>query len=1221
MRSAKYEYRPNANLVLESDRDRRAAREPSGEAESLAGRLGSSRMGDRVNRARPAELDDKLAKAKAKHERGKADAEADAAAGRRAGRRGKGFLAELAEVEASGYRPKTRETRAVWEQILTFVQRYLGDQPQEILAGAAEETLAIIKGASTDGAGAGAGAGAGGKSASAAQARVGELLGVRLAEDAYARLAGLARGITDFHIGGAGGDGAGGAGGAGAGGAAGGRLDEDVGVAVVFDDDEDEDGGAAAGFGGEDDYEAEEQAGEDDEDADADADGDADGAAGAASGAGSSGSGGLSGAMATDGGAGSGEGGAEEEEEAASGLIPVHSIDAYWLQRELAKYGAADAAGEQAEAVMAVLAGGFGPRRAVDVSGMETRLVALLDFDKLELVKTILRNAGRIFYVTRLRQAQSDSERDAVRAEMAEDVEGGGPDILARLDARLSSEAWAAARTQTVTARVRREARELLAAGSASVLPGGAGAGAGAGASESDGADVAVAGVKSVLPGAASTAAAGGAGSRSLPPILAAAAKLGAGSSAGAGAGAGGAPGSRPERTLDLESLTLAAGGHTMSNRKVELPPKSWRAQKKGYEEVHVPPLKPRPLEAGEREIPISELPSWAQPAFKGMTKLNRVQSKLCPTALMSADNMLLCAPTGAGKTNVAMLSIMHEVGLHVRPDGSVDTSAFKIVYIAPMKALVQEVVANLSQRLTEAYGIVVREMSGDVSLSRAEVAETQIIVTTPEKWDVVTRKAGDRAYTQLVRLIIMDEVHLLHDERGPVLEAIVARTLRQVEATREMVRLVGLSATLPNYADVAAFLRVDPERGLFFFDNSYRPVPLQQQYIGITEKKALKRLQLMNDICYEKAEEQAAAGNQVIIFVHTRKETAKTARSLRDTATGKEALGTFLRDDSASREILVAEAEASVKDGDLKELLPYGFAIHHAGLVRSDRKLVEDLFADGHVRVLVSTATLAWGVNLPAHAVIIKGTQIYNPEKGRWAELSPLDMTQMLGRAGRPQYDTFGEGVIITSHNELQFYLSLLNQQLPIESQLVARLADNLNAEIVLGSVTNVREAAAWLGYTYLYVRMLQNPSLYGVSAEEAARDPLLLQRRTDLAHSAAVLLDRHFLIRYDRKSGAFASTALGRVASHYYVTHATVATYNEYLKPTLGDIELFRLFSLSGEFKNVVVRQEEKEELRRLLERVPIPIKESLVSHESRVHAGRQADRLTGQKPCLVW
>ena len=124
--------------------------------------------------------------------------------------------------------------------------------------------------------------------------------------------------------------------------------------------------------------------------------------------------------------------------------------------------------------------------------------------------------------------------------------------------------------------------------------------------------------------------------------------------------------------------------------------------------------------------------------------------------------------------------------------------------------------------------------------------------------------------------------------------------------------------------------------------------------------------------------------------------------------------------------EILTGEA-GNAKDSNLRDLLPFGFAIHHAGMSREDRTLVEELFADGSVQVLVCTATLAWDVNLPAHTVIIKGTQIYNPEKGRWVELSSQDVLQMLGRAGRPQYDTYGESIIITNHSELQYYLSLM--------------------------------------------------------------------------------------------------------------------------------------------------------------------------------------------------
>jgi pre-mRNA-splicing helicase BRR2 len=381
----------------------------------------------------------------------------------------------------------------------------------------------------------------------------------------------------------------------------------------------------------------------------------------------------------------------------------------------------------------------------------------------------------------------------------------------------------------------------------------------------------------------------------------------------------------------------------------------------------------------------------------------------------------------------------------------------------------------------------------------------------------------------------------------------------------------------------------------------------LQQQYVGITEKKAIKKFQLMNDITYEKVIEQAGK-NQVLVFAHSRKETAKTARAIRDMALEQDTIGKFLREDSASREIC-HEMSETVKNQDLKDLLPYGFAIHHAGMVRTDRTLVEELFSDGHIQCLVSTATLAWGVNLPAHSVIIKGTQIYNPEKGRWVELSQLDIMQMMGRAGRPQFDSFGEGIIVTSHSELQYYLSLLNQQLPIESQMINKLADQLNAEIVLGTVTNVREAVNWLGYTYLYVRMLRNPTLYSISQDEAASDQLLEQRRTDLVHSAAAVLAKHNLIKYDRKTGLLQSTELGKVSSHFYISHVSVSVFNDHLKPTMTEIDLFRLFSLSSEFKHIIVREEEKIELAKLLERVPIPIKESLEEPSAKVNVLLQA------------
>ncbi|VDL83323.1 unnamed protein product, partial [Nippostrongylus brasiliensis] len=559
----------------------------------------------------------------------------------------------------------------------------------------------------------------------------------------------------------------------------------------------------------------------------------------------------------------------------------------------------------------------------------------------------------------------------------------------------------------------------------------------------------------------------------------------------------------------------------------------------------------------------------------------------------------------GAGKTNVALLTILHEIGKHLNEDGSVKVDEFKCIYIAPMKSLVQEMVGNFTKRLAP-FGITVGEMTGDAQMSKEQFMATQIIVCTPEKYDIVSRKGGERAYSQLVRLVIIDEIHLLHDDRGPVLEAIVVRTLRQVEQTHDDCRLVGLSATLPNYQDVGTFLRVKPEH-LYYFDNSYRPVPLEQQYIGVTEKKALKRFQAMNEVVYDKIMEHAGK-SQVLIFVHSRKETAKTAKAIRDACLEKDTLSAFMREGSASTEILRTEAE-QVKNHDLKDLLPYGFAIHHAGMNRLDRTLVEDLFADKHIQVLFSTATLAWGVNLPAHTVIIKGTQIYNPEKGRWTELGALDVMQMLGRAGRPQYDSKGKGILITNHSELQFYLSLMNQQLPVESQMIGRLPDMLNAEVVLGTISSVSDAMSWLGYTYLYIRMLKSPTLYGIPAEQAKADPLLEQRRADLIHTACLQLDKGNLVKYDKKSGLIQATELGRIASHYYCTFESMQTYNQLLKPTATEIDLFRIFSLSSEFKNIMVREEEKLELQKLAEHVPIPIKESLDESSAKTNVLLQA------------
>ncbi|KAF2099454.1 pre-mRNA splicing helicase [Rhizodiscina lignyota] len=841
-----------------------------------------------------------------------------------------------------------------------------------------------------------------------------------------------------------------------------------------------------------------------------------------------------------------GMGTAESSKESAEKYIPAHEIDAYWLQRQIGQiYDDPHTQQEKTREALQILSGVGEDGENKPLREIENDLMELFDYEQHELVSKLVLNRDKVVWVTRWRQAAED--RDARKAIEGEMITEGHRNILTELRSREDPS------TIEDSAGPKKMKLDLMDIDMSSRANGN-------------------------------------------------------GQPADGARDGGLVGGLQPKRLINLENLVFDQGNHLMTNPNVKLPQGSIKRTFKGYEEIHVPAPKSKRGPNEQPDMPTSALPEWARIGFGSSAKLNRIQTRCYPSAFGDDGNMLICAPTGSGKTNVAMLTMLREIGKHRNPEtGEIALDDFKIIYIAPLKALVQEQVGNFGKRL-KPYGITVSELTGDRQLTKQQIADTQIIVTTPEKWDVITRKATDTSYTNLVRLICIDEIHLLHDDRGPVLESIVSRTIRRMEQTGDPVRLIGLSATLPNYRDVASFLRVDPIKGLFHFDGSFRPCPLKQEFIGVTDKKAIKQLKTMNDVCYTKVLEQVGQNrNQMLIFVHSRKETAKTAKYIRDKALELETIGQILRSDAASREILRQEAE-TVTNTDLKDLMPYGFGIHHAGMSRADRTSVEDLFADGQLQVLVCTATLAWGVNLPAHTVIIKGTQIYSPEKGSWVELSPQDVLQMLGRAGRPQYDTFGEGIIITTQTEMQYYLSLLNQQLPIESQFMSKLADNLNAEIVLGSIRNRDEGVEWLGYTYLFVRMLRSPGLYSVGADYED-DDALEQKRVDLIHSAASVLEKCNLIKYDKRTGRLQSTELGRIASHYYISHNSMLTYNLHISPSITTIELFRVFSLSEEFKYIPVRQDEKLELAKLLGRVPVPVKESIEEPHAKINVLLQA------------
>ena len=625
---------------------------------------------------------------------------------------------------------------------------------------------------------------------------------------------------------------------------------------------------------------------------------------------------------------------------------------------------------------------------------------------------------------------------------------------------------------------------------------------------------------------------------------------------------------------------------------RAALPARAQRTVREDVECVDVPAPPPRPAVASER-LPVAEvIDARLAGLFEDTPTLNVIQSRVYPIAYGSNENMLICAPTGAGKTHIALLAIAREM-LQASPG-----RRWRCIYVAPMKALAGELVRKFTRRLSP-LGVRVLEYTGDVRRTRRQAAEAHVLVTTPEKWDVVTRTSGDW-HSQLIdplRLLIIDEVHLLHDDRGAVLEAIVARTLRLVEVRQRGIRLMGLSATLPNSGDVAEFLRVRPDRGLFVFDGAYRPVPLQQRFLGIAERQqqplAARRAR-MNQVCFEQMIELLGGGHQCMVFVHARKETQRVARALLDMAAQREQRSLFLPPGAASlpREAL-QPVNRQLHSAEVRSLALCGVGIHHAGLLRADRLLIERLFEAGHLRLLVCTATLAWGVNLPARGVIIRGTEVYDAQRGGTVDLSMLDVMQIFGRAGRPQYDTLGLGVIITARDRLPYYLRLLTQQMPIESHLLegTALVDHLNAEVVLGGVTSLHDAFEWMSYLFLAVRVGKNPLHYGVSWSELLHDRRLVAFRMRQVQGALETLHASGMIAYETgadgepaAAAAVEATDLGRIASHFYVGQRTVNEWREQLRADTSSAALLRLVSGAHEFQQLALREDEAPELERL-------------------------------------
>ena len=417
-----------------------------------------------------------------------------------------------------------------------------------------------------------------------------------------------------------------------------------------------------------------------------------------------------------------------------------------------------------------------------------------------------------------------------------------------------------------------------------------------------------------------------------------------------------------------------------------------------------------------------SGVPAWFADHLRedGIESLYPPQAAAVEAGVTAGESLVASVPTASGKTLVAQLAML----------SAVDRGGTAL-YIVPLRALASEKREEFS--VFEDHGVSVGVATGDYENSGEWLADKDVIVATSEKVDSLVRNGAP--WIDDLDCVVADEVHLVDDPgRGPTLEVTLAK-LRRVNPA---VQVVALSATVGNAADVAGWLDAE------LVDSTWRPIELRK---GVHYGQAVhfgdgsqQELRVDSDEKPTAAivRDTLADDGSTLVFVNSRRNAESAAKRLANTVRDG------LVPEERERLAAVAEELRDVSDTetseDLADCVERGAAFHHAGLASDHRSLVEDAFRERLIKVVAATPTLAAGVNTPSRRVVVRDWRRYSGDAGGMQPLSVLEVHQMMGRAGRPGRDPYGEALLLANgHDELD---ELLDRYVwadpePVESKL----------------------------------------------------------------------------------------------------------------------------------------------------------------------------------------
>jgi len=407
----------------------------------------------------------------------------------------------------------------------------------------------------------------------------------------------------------------------------------------------------------------------------------------------------------------------------------------------------------------------------------------------------------------------------------------------------------------------------------------------------------------------------------------------------------------------------------------------------------------------------------------QGFTKLYPPQADSVKSGLLDGKSILVSAPTASGKTLIAMLAML----------SFLSKNKGKIIYLSPLRALAAEKFTEFKKLEKIAIGnkVKVAISTGDFENIEKNLEKSNVLILTNEKMDSIIRHGAE--WVDEIGLVISDEVHLIGDEsRGPTLEMI----LTQLKLLETKPQIVGLSATITNSDEIADWLECK------LVKNDWRPVPLSEGVcdegqVTMSDGKSFEVERSLMGTPIDLGVQSVRDGGQSLVFAETRTRSKSLATKASDTISKILEKKEITALEKTSKKLL-SENEHTELVKTLAALVKKGVAFHHAGLNQKCRETIETEFRKGTIKLLSSTPTLAAGVNLPARRVVISNVNRYNAKVGANRPISILEYKQLCGRAGRPQYDDFGESIIVGKGNIddlIEYYIN--GEPEPIESKI----------------------------------------------------------------------------------------------------------------------------------------------------------------------------------------